>query len=336
MQLPTTRNGRGCVALREAISNLPGVEAVTCGDLPLGLLSFDRVQKPGAPEGGGFAVDVLRVGPHYLSTMKIALVRGRDLTDDDVFAARSATPVSVIVNETFVRRYLPAADAIGQRLELSGDSETGRRARLVEVVGVARAGSLQVFGGDPVPVLYLPALSTSMLVRVAGAPADSVRALERTVANLEPGAAVTAVPTAARLAAVLLPARVGAAVLIALGAVGLILAMTGLYGVISYAANRRRFEIGIRMALGASWSVIARMILRDAVVVVGAGSIAGAILSFALLRSLWPLLAGDQSAMTPLALIAVFVLMLIVGLAASLRPAIRAASVDPTIALRHE
>jgi ABC-type antimicrobial peptide transport system permease subunit len=185
-------------------------------------------------------------------------------------------------------------------------------------------------------VLFIPELSSSLVVRVAGSSAGAVRAVERTVVALEPGAVVNVAPMAARLAAVLLPVRVATVFLSALGALGLVLAMTGLYGAVSYAANRRRFEIGLRIALGASWSAIMQLMLRDAVMIVGAGSIAGGTLSFVLIRAIWPLLAGHQSSMTALALLAVLVLMLIVGIAAALRPALGAAAVDPMLALRHD
>jgi ABC-type antimicrobial peptide transport system permease subunit len=141
---------------------------------------------------------------------------------------------------------------------------------------------------------------------------------------------------AARLAGVLLPVRVATVFLSALGAVGLVLTMTGLYDVVSYTASRRRFEIGLRIALGAPWSGIMQLMLRDAVVIVGAGSMAGGVLSFVLIRTIWPLLAGDQRATTALALLAVFVLMLAVGIAAAFRPALGAAAVDPVLALRQD
>jgi ABC-type antimicrobial peptide transport system permease subunit len=195
---------------------------------------------------------------------------------------------------------------------------------------------VQVFGGSRIPVLFVPEPSSSLVVQVAGSSAGAVRAVERTVAALEPGAVVNVAPMAARLAAVLLPVRVATVFLSALGALGLVLAMTGLYGAVSYAANRRRFEIGLRIALGASWSAIMQLMLRDAVLIVGAGSIAGGTLSFVLIRAIWPLLAGDQSSMTALALLAVLALMLIVGIAAALRPALRAAAVDPMLALRQD
>jgi ABC-type antimicrobial peptide transport system permease subunit len=122
----------------------------------------------------------------------------------------------------------------------------------------------------------------------------------------------------------------------ALGGVGLLLAMSGLYGIVSYAASRRRFEIGVRMALGASRFVIVRLIARDAVMMVGAGSILGGVLSLGLIRALWPLLPGGAGTVAPLALGAVLVVMMIVGVAAALRPALRSASIDPSVALRRD
>jgi predicted permease len=335
MRLPTTSAGPDFFALRDAIRTIPAVEAVSSGDLPVGLFGFDRVHKVGPTDDPGFSVEVNRVGPRYLETVGIQVIRGRDFRDDDV--RRTPTPTTpVVVGETLARRYFGSVDVIDQQLVLPRDPENGREARRLQIVGVSRDGAVQVFGGDRIPVLYFPALSPSLVVRVAGPSAGALRALERTVAALEPGAAVTVAPMAVQLAAVLLPVRVATMLLGALGALGLLLAMTGLYGVVSYAANRRRFEIGLRIALGASWPAIMQLMLRDAVMIVGAGSIAGGALSFALIRAIWPLLAGDQSSMTPLALLAVFVLMLTVGVAAALRPALGAAALDPMLALRQD
>ena len=335
MRLPTSSAGSDFFALRDALETLPAVEAVSSGDLPVGLIGFDRVHKVGATDDQGFPVEVNRVGPRYLETVGIHVLRGRDFGDEDV--RRASTPTTpVVIGETLARRYFGSLDVIDQQLLLPRDPENGRAARRLQIVGVSQDSAVQVFGGDRIAVLYFPALSPSLVVRVAGSAAGAIRALERTVGTLEPGAAITVAPMAARLAAVLLPVRVATIFLSALGALGLVLAMTGLYGIVSYAANRRRFEIGVRIALGASWSAIMRLMLRDAVTIVGAGSIAGGVLSFALIRAIWPLLAGNQSAMTPLALLAVFVLMLTVGVAAALRPALGAAAVDPMLALRQD
>jgi predicted permease len=335
MRLPTTSNGPSFFTLRDAIATLPGIAAVSSGDLPVGVVGFDRVHKLGATDDAGFPVDINRVGPRYLETVGIHVLRGRDLRDADV-GRTSVLATPVVVGETLARRYFGSVDVIDQQLVLARDPENGTEARRLQIVGVSEDGAMQVFGGDRVPLLFLPALSSSLVVRVAGPSDGAVRALERAIAAFEPGAAVTVAPMSQRLAAVLLPVRVATVFLSALGALGLVLAMTGLYGVVSYAANRRRFEIGLRIALGASWSAIMQLILQDAVMIVGAGSIAGGALSFALIRAIWPLLAGDQNSITPLALLAVFVLMLIVGATAALRPALGAAAVDPMHALRQD
>jgi predicted permease len=335
IRLPTTSDGPGFFAMRNALATLPGVEAVSSGDLPLGFIAFDRVHKAGAAGDAGLAVQVNRVGPRYLETVGVHVLRGRDLRDEDL--RRTSTPTTpVVVSETFARRLFGSVDVIDQPLVLARDPENGREARRLQIIGVSHDGAMQVFGGRRIPVLFFPALSPSLVVRVAGSSAGAVRVVDRTIAALEPGAAVTVAPMASRLAGVLLPVRAAAFLLSALGAVGLVLSMTGLYGVVSHAANRRRFEIGLRIALGASWPDIMQLMLRDAVMIVGAGSIAGGMLSFVLIRAIWPLLAGDQSAMAPLALLAVFALMLIVGIAAALRPALGAAAVDPVVALRQD
>src|SRR6185295_11619648 len=164
-------------------------------------------------------------------------IRGRDLKDEDVRGA-SARATPVIVGERFARRYLGSADVIDQQLVLGRDSENGTEARRLQIVGVSQDTAVQALGGDPVPIIYMPsAESSSLLVRVAGSPANTVRTLERSVINLVPGAAVTVAPMTSRLARLLLPVRVATSVLTALGAAGLILAMIGLYGIVSYAAS---------------------------------------------------------------------------------------------------
>jgi hypothetical protein len=334
MRMPTTSNRPDFFALRDSLNTIPGIEAVSAGDLPVGLIGFDRVQKAGATDDAGFRVQLNPVGPQYLETMGIHLQRGRGLRDEDV--RRTATTTPIVISETSARLLFGSLDVIDQQLLLARDPENGREASRLQIVGVAEDSAVQVFGGDRVPVLYYPSLSSSLVVRVTGSPAAFVRMLERTLATLEPGAAIDVAPMASRLAGVMLPVRVATMILSGLGAVGLLLAMTGLYGIVSYAANRRRFEIGVRIALGASRLSITRSILWDAIKVVGAGSIAGAVLSFVLIRAIWPLIAGGRNSTTPLALFAVFVLIVTVGIVAALRPALGAASADPVLALRQD
>jgi hypothetical protein len=292
------------------------------------------VHKIGAVDDEGWSVEVNRVGPRYLKTLRIQLLRGRDFSDDDLRAGPDRA-VPVIVGDTLARRYFGSIDVIDEQLMLARDEENGTRARRLQIVGVSRDSRIQVFGGDPVPILFFPAVSSTFAVRVSGDPTATFRDLERTVSTLEPGAALTVMTMAARLSRVLLPIQIAALVLGMLGGIGLGLAMTGLYGVVSYAAQRRRVEIGVRIALGATWARVMRLILRDAITTVGIGSAIGGLFAVLLIRAIWPLLSGQQNATTPLALGAVFVLTLIVSVAAALRPALRAAAVDPIVAL-HE
>ena len=331
---PTTSNGPDFFALRERLARVPGVDAVSSGGLPVGLIGFARVHKIGAVDDEGWSVEVNRVGPRYLKTLRIQLLRGRDFSDDDLRAGPDRA-VPVIVGDTLARRYFGSIDVIDEQLMLARDEENGTRARRLQIVGVSRDSRIQVFGGDPVPILFFPAVSSTFAVRVSGDPTATFRDLERTVSTLEPGAALTVMTMAARLSRVLLPIQIAALVLGMLGGIGLGLAMTGLYGVVSYAAQRRRVEIGVRIALGATWARVMRLILRDAITTVGVGSAIGGLFAVLLIRAIWPLLSGQQNATTPLALGAVFVLTLIVSVAAALRPALRAAAVDPIVAL-HE
>jgi predicted permease len=332
---PTTSSGPDFFALREQLARVPGVEAVSAGGLPVGLIGFTRVHRLGAAADPGWSVEVDRVGPQYLATMGIQLLRGRDFSDGDLRQA-SEGPTPVVVGDMFARRYLGSIDVIDELLEIPRDSENGTQARRVRIIGVSRDSRIQVFGGDPVPILFLPAVASTFAVRVSGHPTAIMHELERAIATMEPGAAVTVAPMSTRLSRVLLPVRIAALVLGVLGTIGLGLAMTGLYGVASYTANRRRLEIGVRIALGATWSAVMRLVLRESITTIGIGCVAGGALSLLLIRAIWPLLAGQQSATAPLVLLVVFALTLLVGLGAVLRPALATASVDPMATLRQE
>jgi ABC-type antimicrobial peptide transport system permease subunit len=147
---------------------------------------------------------------------------------------------------------------------------------------------------------------------------------------------VQAQPLGSQVAFAQMPARVGSGALGALGAIGLAMATVGLYAVINYAVNRRTFEIGVRLALGATRGSVLRMIVREGLVVVGIGCAIGAALALVLIRAISPLVTLNQGQFDPLALGAVVAAMAIIGAAASLAPARRASRVDPVVALRAE
>jgi predicted permease len=324
-------------AIRALVESIPGVQSATeARYLPLGFLTWRAYARRDQERAGdSFAIDIHPVGPRYLETMQIPLERGRDFASQDLEIGSYTQSTPVIVNHTLAARYFASVDPVGRMLWLETDPGRGRNQRL-RIIGVARDSKLRSLSEDPFPVLYLPEASRSMVVRVTGAAAQSARGLERALRIAFPGGVISATPMSDQLAFALLPARIASFLLMVLGGLGLILAMTGLHGVISYTTARRTFEIGIRRALGASRAAILKTVLHDALVVVVIGSVAGGLLAAVLTRILWPLLAGDRTSLTPAALAVVFALIAAVGVLAALRPALRAANVDPVMALRHD
>ena len=322
---------------RSAIERVPGVMSVsTANYLPLGWVSgiwASTVRQPRPTGDVFFDADIQPVGPRYLETMGITLERGREFVDADVRSSYGGT--AAIVNHTLAERYLTGVDPIGQELILDQDPGRGRDRRFT-IVGVARDSKIRTLSEKRQVVVYLPSIDPTLVARVRGPAAASVAATERTLADFDPTAAVTVRPLSDELSSTLLPARIATMLLAVVGSIGLLLAMVGLHGIVACSVNRRMFEIGIRIALGATRAAIVNIVLADAVAVVGAGSIAGGVLAFGLIRTLWPLLTGDQSAMTPTALLAVLLLLMSVGALACLRPARRAATTDPIVALRHD
>jgi putative ABC transport system permease protein len=332
LQFPSASRPRTALDRRLAVQAEPGVQAVSWG-WPIGPPFTERIRAAGAGDRAVVAVDVRRVGPRFFETMRIPLASGRDLTDEDVGAA-AAKPI--VVNETFARRYLAGVDPLGRQFVRPRDAENGRNEQVLQIVGVARDTLARTVGDGHVPVVYLPQPAASLTVRMAGPAAAAVRPLAQRIERIEPpGTVVTVSSMADSVDAALRPVRTAAALLGALGATAIVLATTGLVALISRAIARRTFEIGVRMALGASRAAIVRMILRDGLSVVSAGCLAGAALSFAFARVLQSLITS-QSLVDPVAFGAALLLLLIVSVAAAVPPAQRTAAAEPVVALRSE
>jgi hypothetical protein len=319
--------------LKDTVEALPGVQSVSGTRLPLAFIPIrQQLRRVGGEDGRGVSADVEPVKSRYFETMRISLERGRDLRDDDLRGAPGAE-VAAVANDSFAHQYLTGDDFDTARFIVPADSENGIPEQTLRIVGIARdslgkAGVATLFMADARP--------RTLIVRVAGPAEGAVNMLRSAVAEREPGATVTAAPMADQITFALLPARIGTLVLCAMGALAQMLAMVGLHGAVSYAASRRTFEIGVRTALGAPRGSIVRLVLRDGATSVGAGCAIGAILAVPLLYALRPILAAHQNAFDPLAILAVFAILLAVGALATLRPARRASRVDPLIALRSE
>jgi hypothetical protein len=262
-------------------------------------------------------------------------MRGRPFTDADV---AGSAPV-VIVTESLARLLWPGEEAVGRCLMHLRDEEQPLPCR--EVVGVAEDTRHGGILSEPTFIYFLPlaqqpAFGGTLLVRTRAGDPDAVAPVRAALQTLEPGMPrVTVQRLQDRLDPQLQPWRLGAAMFSGLGALALLLAALGLYGVITYDVAQRRRELGVRVALGArAWNLM-RIVLRDALLVVSAGLVIGlAAAGFA--APFIESLLFDVSPRDPLVMGSVAVLLLAIALAAAALPAWRAAQVLPTEALREE
>ncbi len=274
------------------------------------------------------------VDEDYFETMQIRIVRGRPFRESDTETALRVA----IVNQTMASRYWPGEDPLGKRFRMETPDSP-----LWEVVGVARDSKyLAVFEGS-LPYFYVPLEQNYtpmrvLQIRTSVAPETLRARLEREISALDPEVPVSDLQTMTRAlgsAQGFLLFRIGAAQALAMGILGLVLAMVGVYGVVSYGAAQRTREIGIRMALGATPQTVLGVVLRQGVWLVLGGVGVGLLGALALTRVLKRFLLL-VSATDPLTFLAIPVLLTLVALWACYIPARRAARLDPMAALRHE
>jgi ABC-type antimicrobial peptide transport system permease subunit len=269
------------------------------------------------------------VSPGFFSTAGIRLLIGRDVTEQD--DARSA-PVAV-VDETFARFFFGNANPVGRRVRAGNGPAT----EVVGVVASAKWGSPR----DSRGFWYLPYRQASALmrnislqIRTSGTAVAMETVVRKMMREVEPTLQIVQVQTVeAQLGDVLAQQRLVATLALLFGTAALALASVGLYGVISYMTARRRGEIGIRMAVGATRAHVVALILQQAAFVLGAGTVVGVALAFGLGRLLSSQLfgVGPNDATVYLASVT---LSTVICLAASLGPAVRASRLDPLEALR--
>jgi len=329
----------------ERLKALPGVEAAAATD-SLPLTDFSRIGvadvegRPPIDFRTAKREDVIplsrpTVTVSYFDAMGIPLKSGRTFTSQDA----RPTGGSVVVNESFEKQYFPGESAIGKRIRLAAGP--GKTARWQTVVGVVSDVRQSGLAGDILPEMYSPDLddsgdALSFVIRVNGEPAGMMSAVRGVVAEVDPNQPLYNVMTMEqRLANTTTSPRLSAALLGSFAAVALLLAVVGIYGVMSYAVTQRRHEIGVRMALGAQRGDVLRLVIGEGMKLVLMGALLGLGGALALTRLLKTLLFG-VSATDPLTFIAVPILLLIVALLACFVPALRATKVDPLIALRSE
>ncbi|HKQ78245.1 MAG TPA: ABC transporter permease [Blastocatellia bacterium] len=319
--------------LASRLEALPGVKAVTWArSIPLSGMSRDRIALPGAitqPGSGPLLAFHNSVAPNYFAAVGIPIVRGRGFTEEE---ARAGVEV-IVVDETTAQRLWPSQEPLGQLLQ------TRPNAGFAQVIGVARNARIQF--GDSIPLFFyrpLSQLETASLMVHTSLDALGMKALAQAEARaLDPVLLIETYSVAEAAKSFWQVRAVRDASLLAsvLGLLTLLLASIGIYGVMAYTVNHRTREIGVRMALGASYGNVLRMILSQGLRLVGIGAALGLAGGAAISRLLSSMLFG-LSPFDPVAYVSVSLFLGAVALVAIYLPARRAASVDPMVALRRE
>ena len=324
--------------LAERVRDLPGVRSAgLTQNPPLGLDDFDALAF--VPEGTQMprdresfaASDTVEGG--YFDTMGSAILRARALSASDT----ADTPRVAVVNEQFAKHYWPHADAVGQRIRM--DNSNGAQ---VEIVGVAQTIKYHETSEPPTDFIYLPLTQSRrarmvLLMRTTGEPLDLVKSMKDVVRGLDPNLPILEIRTYEdlyRYHAVEGP-RVAVLLIGTMGFVGLLLAVAGLYGLISYNVSRRTREIGIRMAIGAGPGKVLSLVMGKGIWLVGIGTALGLTMGFAVERMMNSMLF-NTGGVDVVAYVIVVPSMFAVTMLAAYLPARRATGIAPTQALRCE
>jgi predicted permease len=320
-------------AVREQVGALPGIDAAALANAGPLQGSFSRsVFLEGRENLGnnGLLVEVNPVDPAFFHTAGVPILAGRVFTDAD---RAGAQPV-VIVNRTMAEKFWPNESPLGKRFHFHSKPP-------VVVVGVARDAKYNGVAEDPLPYVYQPLAQayTTNVTLVAHASRDPLAVLPsilRQLRALAPGMPLVVNGTLAQqIDSSLWAPRFAASMLALFGALALILATMGIYGVMSFSVAQRTRDIGVHMALGARRAVVLNMVLSQGMKLVAAGLVAGILLAYAFSRLAAGLLIGI-SPTDPVAFLATPPLLALVALASIYLPARKATDVDPTVVLRYD
>jgi putative ABC transport system permease protein len=330
--------------LLERLKTVPGVTDATLG-MPLPLtgdemaVAFNIRERPAGPTERPSS-NMALVAPGYFRTIATPILEGRDFTDDD----DGGHPRVLVVNQAFAEKFFPGENAIGKEIESGATSQRDPQGVTIvrEIVGVVGNARQSARGRDPEPIYYFPYKQLpwgppSLIVRSTLPVAGIAPHVRQIVAALDPQAPVHDVKTLlGMLSEGMAPPRFLTLLMASFAGIGLLLTATGLYGLLAYAVSRRSREIGVRMALGASRRSIVRMILSRALLLIAIGMVIGGAGAAGVATVLQRVVFNADGGPPMAWLLGAAGVALLTALAAACPPAMRAASIDPSTALRAE
>jgi predicted permease len=335
--------------LLERARSLPGVRSAgainhlpLAGDMWGSSFRIEGRPKPRPGESPGAVYRI--VMPEYFETMRLPVLRGRPINEGDDSRAAGV----VLINERAANQYWPGEDPIGKRIIF--DSDAGRPAEMLTVIGVVKNAREADWAADPAPEVYLAALQNrdfltergahfayiTLVIRTDGNPADMAGAVKQMVWSIDRNLPISEVATMERVVADATAQPRFQMLLFGLfAAVALLLAAVGIYGVMNYSVSRRTREIGIRISLGASQTAVLRMVVRQGMAQALAGSAVGFACALLLSKLMATMLYGVPPT-DPITFAAVAVVLGAAALLASGVPARRASRIQPVAALRSD
>jgi predicted permease len=320
-----------------AIGSVPGIEAAAAArSLPFQDRSIrgHDITWPDTGEKTTISYGYNAVTPDYFRAIGIPVRAGREFLPSDSTGSRA-----VIVNQTFVNRYMNGRPPVGATYVVAED-----RPRLHQIVGVVNFVRTFTLGEDEQPQVYAMWTQTSntqsttvhFVLRAAGDPSAQLKAVQAALRSVDSAVGLDVSPLRAKMGLAFLPSQIGAALMSVAGGLALLLVATGLFGTMAFAVTRRTREIGLRLAIGATKGNVVRMVLADSTRLLVIGLAAGAAIAWFVTRPLAAFLVPGLTPTDPMTFALVFVVMLTTAAVATWIPARRAAAIDPMMSLRQE
>ncbi|HTQ52835.1 MAG TPA: ABC transporter permease [Bryobacteraceae bacterium] len=323
--------------VQEKLSAVPGVVSVAQVNMtPISGSGWNESVRPDAFTGEAKNSFFNRYSPGYLKTMGTRLIAGRDFDERDTVGA----PKVAVVNEVFAKKFFDGANPVGHTFRVEGSA--GQQDRVYQIIGLISNTKYYELREDFIPIAFFPVAqdenpdSDALLVlRTAGRPQDVIRSVKSAMAAVNPAYVLEFRIMTTQIEESLMRDRLMAALAGAFGVLAAVLAAIGLYGVIAYMVARRQNEIGVRMALGADRGNVVRLVLREALLLLGVGLAVGTGLALWAGQAATKLLFG-LAPNDPATFAAAAVLLGAVAVTAGFVPARRASRMDPMEALRVE